>query len=161
GYDEQVVADGLGDEFIAGAPRSFRINIKGPARHNKLVTILEPGDHAIALALVILDDGRDIVVPGRHARVLHDARGADISELLKLDHLSDEAAGAVTEAEAPAGHAVGLAEAVENQRVLVPRGRTGERRIVAEGPIDLVAHEQNAVFTSQEGQLPQRFSVKD
>ena len=67
-------------------------------------------------------------VEGRDAGVLDDARGADEAELLELGHLLDEPRRPVGEAQPPAGHAVGLAEAVDHQHVLVPgrrRWRTG------------------------------------
>ena len=62
--------------------------------------------------------------------------------------------GPWAEAEPPAGHAVGLAEAVEDQHVLVELGGAGERLVVAEAAIDLVAEQQDAAFAGQLGQRP-------
>ncbi len=89
--------------------------------------------------LVVGDDGRNVVVPGDGAGELYDAGGADVGELLQLDHLVDEPARAVREAEPPTGHAIRLAEAVEDDGVLVVLGGTAERAVVAKRAVDLIA----------------------
>ena len=53
------------------------------------------------------------------------------------------------EAEPPAGHAVGLAEAVQHQHVGVELRRAGERAVVAEHAVNLIADEQNVAVVGE------------
>ena len=70
-------------------------------------------------------------------------------------------ARAVGEAEPPAGHAVRLAEAVDDQHVLVELRRAGERLVVAERAVDLVADQQHVALAGQLGQVAQRLAAVD
>ena len=51
---------------------------------------------------------------------------------------------------------VRLAEPVDDEDVLVPLGGRGERAVVAEGPVDLVADQQDAALAAE---LRQRFHL--
>ena len=51
--------------------------------------------------------------------------------------------------EAPAGHAVGLAEAIDHKHIVVPARRRGERTIVAEGAVDLVTDQYDVAAAAE------------
>src|SRR5262245_54754473 len=159
--DQQVIADRLGDEVAARAPGRLREQIERPAGLLKLIQTLETVAQQIALVLVCLHEWRDVAVPGRHAGVLHDARGADIRALLELDHLFDEPARSVAEAEPPTGHAVGLAEAVDNEYVLVELGGAGKRLVIDESAINLIANQQHATLAGKQRQIAKRVARID
>src|SRR5947209_17666648 len=146
GDDEQVVADRLADELGAAAPGRLREEIKRAARPRQFVAAGERRHHAVALALVVGDDRADIVIQRDRAGDLHHTWSTHVGELLQLGHLVDEAARAVAEAEPPAGHAVRLAEAVEDDRILVVLGWAAEGAVVAKGAVDLVAQEQDVAL---------------
>jgi hypothetical protein len=57
--------------------------------------------------------------------------------------------------ESPSGHAVCLAEAIEDQDFIVRPRRAGKRLVVTKDAIDLVAEQQNATFLRQKGEFLQ------
>src|SRR5262249_37598252 len=120
--------------------------------------ILQSLVDTIALAVIVGDMVGDVVIPGGDPSVLHHARSTDETELLQLDHLLDESRRSVAVAEAPARHPVRLAEAVEDEYVLVELRRTVELAIVAEGLVDLIAQEQHVAGAGQQGQVAQPFA---
>ena len=154
GDDQQVAADRLGDELGRGAPGGPGEGVEGAFGRGELEVVGQGLDDHVALAAVGVDLGREVLVERDDPGVLDDARGADEAELLELGHLLDQPARAVGEAEPPAGHAVGLAEAVDDQHLVVPGGGGGERVVVAEGAIDLVADQQDAPLAAELGQAP-------
>ncbi len=101
---------------------------------------------------------------GGDAGDLHHRGGADEGVLLELGHLLDDGARADDVAHAPAGHAVGLAEAAHQEQVAAERGRAGAvERVVAAAPgglgvaelvVDLVAQQQQVAALGQLGELP-------
>src|SRR6185312_8338415 len=136
GNDEQVVADGLGDELAAGAPRGFREEVERAARNRKIVTIGETLNNHVALAAILGNPGGSIAIESRDAAGLHHARSANVGELLQLGHLVDQAFGAVGPAEPPAGEAVGLAEPFEDDGLIVECRRAAGRSVVVERAVD-------------------------
>src|SRR5438105_15253022 len=53
GDNQQVVANSLGHEGVARAPRNFREQIKRPTGDDELIPVLESGDETLAFMLVI------------------------------------------------------------------------------------------------------------
>src|SRR5208282_6278122 len=154
GDDQKVAADSLGDEVGGRAPGSAGEGVEGAFGEWKLITIAERGDNHVALAAVGLDVRGQVFVKRRPAGVLRDAGRADEAELLKLGHLLDDPRGAVGEPQTPAGHAVGLAEAIDHQDVLVPGRRRRERSVVTEGPVNLVADQEDVALLAKLGERP-------
>src|SRR5229473_4879752 len=100
--------------------------------------------------MVVGDVRRVIEIPGDNAGVLDYAGSADKSKLLKLSHFLNDGAGSVGITQPPASHAIGLAEAVEDQDILVELGRAAKVAVVAIGAVNLVAQEQDAALLGQE-----------
>ena len=61
----------------------------------------------------------------------------------------------------PAGHAVGLAEAIEDDHVLVELGGAVVGRVIAKRPVDFITQQKNVAFPSQHGQIPERVARVD
>ena len=154
GDDQEVAPDRLGDELGGRPPGGAGEGVEGPFGAGQVEEAGEGGDDGVALAAVGVGLRGEVLVEGDDAGVLDHARGADEAELLELGHLLDQPGRAVGEAEPPAGHPVRLAEAVDDQDVLVPGRRGGERAVVAEGAIDLVADQQDAPLLAELGQAP-------
>ncbi len=123
--------------------------VEGPLGSGEVDEPVERSHHGVALATVRVDLRGQVLVERDDPGVLHQARRTDEAELLELGHLLDDAAGPMGIPEPPAGHTVGLAEAVDDQHVFVPRRRRRERVVVAERAIHLVADQQNPALAAK------------
>src|SRR5205814_805074 len=153
GNDQQLVVDRFGDEFAARARGRVWEHVEGAARLGDFVARFQRFVKAIAFAAVIGDMGRKIIVPGDQAGVLHYAGGANVGELLKLGHFFNNGSRTVGVGEPPAGHAVGLAEAVEDQDIVIELGGAAKTTVIAVGAVNLVAQEQDAALLGQKSQV--------
>src|SRR5262245_56018913 len=136
---QHAVPNRLGDELRPRPPGSLREEIERPPGQLELERPAKAFCQQVALPLVVRDERGRIVVQGRKPAPLYDARGADERELLKFGDLLNQPPGAVRPAEPPAGHAIGLAEALDDQHVLVVTGWRIGRSLVVKCPVNLVA----------------------
>ena len=155
GNDQQVVTNGLGHEVAARPPRSFREDVERSSRLYNFKVILQAFVKPVAFLPIGRGKRAGIDFQRRDPGVLDHAGSADKAELLKLDHLLDKQLRAVRVSQAPAGHAVGLAEAVKDDHLLVELGRAVARGVVAEGTVNFVTQEQDVTLVRQQGQVAQ------
>ena len=133
-------------------PQGARETHRRHLREGKFKVVAQGRDDHVALAAIGLDLSGQVLVEGDDAGVLGHARGTDKAELLELGHLLNQRRRTVGVAQSPAGHAVGLAEAVDHQDIVVPGRRRGERLIVAERPVNLVADQEHVPLLAELGQ---------
>ena len=147
--NEEVIADGFGDEFRARAPRGFEEQVEGAFATCDLVVIFQETGQEVSFAAVVVAVVFQIEFPCGDAGPLDGVGSADERELLKLQHLLDEAGGSVHEAEPQSGHGVRFAESINDYGLWVPCDWGDEILVVAEGAVDFVADESDVVFVGK------------
>src|SRR5437870_3362607 len=156
GDNQQIVADGFGDKLACRTPRRFGEYVESAAGTHDLKSVLEAGIHKIALPTVGGGELRSVAIQGSNACILNNARGADERELLELDHLFDNALRPVDIAQSPARHAIRLAEAVEDNDLLIELRGTVVGGVITESAVDLVAEQKDVAFARQQSEIAER-----
>jgi hypothetical protein len=98
-------------------------------------------------------------------RVLADRAGVDRQRVARLGHLLHEVEGRGEVAHAPAGHGVGLGEAVQRDRPLLHPRQRGDGEVLVRGVehlgVDLVGHDQDVVAQRDLGDLADHRGRRD
>src|SRR5262249_36888432 len=86
GDEQEIVADGFGDEVAAAASRRLGEEIERPARLDEVVDAAQAIAQVVALAAIVGDEPGDGVIAraGGQRAVLHHAGSADERKLLEL-----------------------------------------------------------------------------
>src|SRR5262249_1682679 len=109
---KEIPLNRLCDKFCAAPPWCLRKHVKRALRPGQLEPVLYSAIKAVPLLAVPSDIARHVLVQSPNADMLYHTRRANETELLQLDHLLDEKAGAVCKTEPPPCHAVRFAESV-------------------------------------------------
>lgn len=104
GDDEEIIADGFGNEFSACAPGSFEEEVEGSFAAGDCVAVFEKADEEVAFAAIVPAVVLEIEFPCSDTGPLHGVWRANEGELLEFQHLLNEAGGAVHEPKPQSGH---------------------------------------------------------
>ncbi len=115
GDDEEIIADGFRDKLRSRSPWSFRKHVEGTARPGHFVSTFQAIHQAITFSLIVRDNAGHVIVPRDGAGILDHARRTHVTVVLEFEHLLNDAAWPVCKTQAPTGHAIGFAEAVEDE----------------------------------------------
>ena len=129
--------------------------------------VAEPLDHQAA-PFVILGDHAVAAGPSLlqrfHSGDLGGDGGAEHGELMDFGHRTDEVGVAQGVADSPAGHGIGLGEAVQQDGAVAhsrQRGETGVYAVIGQIGVDLVGYYDEIVFFSELGDSSQVFPGHD
>src|SRR5262249_23136122 len=133
---QQFIPNAFGHEVTASSPRHARKHVERAARFHQVIPILEPLVHTITFSAILIHIFGNIAIPGGNARMLDHTWSAYKAELLELGHFLDDTMRAVCISQAPAGHAVGLAESIENQDLFIELRRAVKRLVITKDAVD-------------------------